>query len=83
MKMLSFHLQGLMFCQETISDGQIVVEAGEADKVQLVLNGVSITNSDGPAIEIRSADKVFLTLAEGSENMLSDGEAYVLAERRG
>ncbi len=64
----------------TISDGQIVVEAGEADKVQLVLNGVSITNSDGPAIEIRSADKVFLTLAEGSENMLSDGEAYVLAD---
>lgn len=43
----------------TISDGQIVVEAGEADKVQLVLNGVSITNSDGPAIEIRSAIKCF------------------------
>ena len=62
-----------------IADGQILVEAGSADKVQLVLNGVSVTNSDGPAIEIRSADKVFLTLAEGSENSLCDGESYTLA----
>ena len=63
----------------TLTDGQIVVEAGDADKVQLVLNGVSVTNSDGPAIEVRNADKVFLTLAEGSDNVLRDGDSYALA----
>ena len=55
------------------SSGSVTVAAGEEDKVQLVLSGVSVTNPDGPAIYVKSADKVFLTLAEGTENTLSDG----------
>lgn len=47
----------------------IRVEAADA-KVQLVLNGVSITNVDQPAIYVTDADKVFLTTAEGTENTL-------------
>ena len=59
----------------SIADGQVVVEAaGGEDKVQLVLNGVSIACSDGPAIYVNQADKVFLTLAEGSQNTLTDGD---------
>ena len=59
-------------------DGQIVVAAADTAKVQLVLDGVTMTNADGPCIFVQSADKVFLTLAEGSENSLADtGEAYV------
>ncbi len=46
----------------------VVVEAGDEDKVQLVLNGVSIVNTDRPCILVESADKVFLTSAEGSDN---------------
>ncbi len=54
------------------SDGQIIVAAEDTAKVQLVLNGVSITNDDGPAILVKTADKVFVTLAEGTENVLAD-----------
>lgn len=54
------------------------IAAGDKDKVQLVLSGASITCPDGPAILIQSADKVFITLPEGTENAVSDG-AYDLA----
>ena len=64
----------------TLDDGQLLVSAGEDDKVQIVLDGVSIHNEDGPAIYIDEADKCFITLAEGSENELSDGEDYELEE---
>ncbi len=44
-------------------EGMIVIEAGQEDKVQLVLENAVLTNEDGPAIYVRSADKVFLTAA--------------------
>ena len=62
-----------------LDDGKLVVNAGENDKVQIVLNGASIHCEDYAAIYIRKADKVFLTLAEGTENVLSDGTDYVLS----
>lgn len=51
-------------------DGSIIVDADEKAKPQLVLDGVTI-NSGFAALEIREADKVFVTLAEGTENILS------------
>lgn len=62
---------GVFLLSGILQDGQILVDAGETDKVQLVLDGVSIHKETGAAIEIRTADKVFITLAPGSENMLS------------
>ena len=60
-----------------LSDGQIVVSAGDADKVQIVLNGVTMTNDDSACILVLTADKVFVTAADGTENTLSDtGAAY-------
>lgn len=64
---------GVFLLSGILQDGQILVEAGDADKVQLVLDGVSIHKETGAAIEIRTADKVFITLAPGSENLLSAG----------
>lgn len=52
-------------------DGQIVVKAGDKDKVQLVLDGVTLTNSKSAAIYVQNADKVFLTLADGKENTIT------------
>ncbi len=54
--------------------GQVVVDAPE-EKVRLILNGVSITSPQGPAIYEKSADKLIITLAEGTENLLTDGAA--------
>ena len=64
----------------TLSDGQLVVDASDDAKVQIVLAGVSIRNEDGPAIYVKNADKCFVTLADGTENTLSDGTDYALEE---
>ena len=61
-------------------EGMILIEAGEEDKVQLVLDNAELTNEDGPAIYVKSADKVFLTAAEGTVNTISDGEDYTLTD---
>lgn len=52
-------------------EGMILVEAGDTDKVQLVLDGAEISNGTNAAIYAREADKLFITLAEGSQNSLS------------
>jgi hypothetical protein len=46
------------------------VNADDTAKVQLVLDGVSITNTDAPAIYVVSADKCFITTTD-SENTLT------------
>ena len=53
-----------------------MVDAGKNAKVFLRLNGVTITCSDDAAIRVDQADKVFLTLAEGTENTVTSGENY-------
>lgn len=66
--------EGTYILSGSLSNGQIQVNATDA-KVQLVLNGVEIHNSSSAAIYVADADKVFVTLAEGSENTVTtDGE---------
>ena len=60
----------------TLTDGSLIVDAGKNAKVFLRLNGVTITSSDDAAIRVNQADKVFLTLAEGTENTVTSGETY-------
>ena len=60
----------------TLTDGSLIVDAGKNAKVFLRLNGVTITCSDDAAIRVNQADKVFLTLAEGTENTVTSGETY-------
>lgn len=62
------------------TDKIITVEAGENDKIQIVLDNANIINSKGPAVYIKSADKVFITLKEGTSNTISDGSDYELIE---
>ena len=44
----------------------IYVEAGEDEKVQLVLDGLTVTNTDFPVIYVKTADKVFITTSGDS-----------------
>lgn len=67
---------GIFVFSGTLSDGSIIVNAGEDDKVQIVLSNATITNSDGPAIYAVDADKVFVTAADQTVNTLSDGSSY-------
>ena len=60
----------------TLNNGTIIVDASKDDKVQLVLDGVSIQSSDYAAIYVKQADKVFVTLADGTVNTLANGGKY-------
>ena len=63
--------EGVYVISGTATDCTITVDADSTAKVQLVLDGVSITNADAPAIYVLSADKVFVTTASGSSNELT------------
>ena len=67
--------EGTYVITGTASDCTITVDAEDA-KVQLVLDGVSITNTDFPAIYVKAADKCFVTAADG-ESTLSVTGSYV------
>ena len=55
---------------------------GDEDKVQLVLSGVTMSNDDSACIFVKNADKVFITLAEGTTNTLSDaGKEYTETDK--
>ena len=60
----------------TLTDGSITVKAYDSSKVWLRLNGVDVTCSDDACLIVDQADKVFLTLAEGSENSFTSGAEY-------
>ena len=61
--------EGVYVISGTATDVTIRVAAEDTDKVQIVLDGVSIENSDSPCIYVVSADKVFVTTV--GENSLS------------
>lgn len=69
--------EGTYILSGTLDNGMVVVNAENTDKVQLVLNGVSINSDTSAAIYVAQADKVFITLAEGSQNSLSNGGEFV------
>lgn len=61
------------------SNGQIVIDAPDDAKVQIVLDGVALSNDSGPCIYASNADKLFVTLAEDTANTLSDGSSWTLS----
>ena len=55
--------------------GQIIVNVGDSDKVQLVFDNANITKDGSAALYVANADKVFVTTVKGTENTLaSTGE---------
>lgn len=59
------------------SDGQIIVNAGDDDKVHLIFDNINLTSQKSAPLYIKNADKVTLTLPEATDNYLSDGTEYV------
>ena len=60
----------------SLTDGYISVDAYDSSKVFIQLAGVEINCSDDACIRVDQADKVFLTLAQGSQNILTSGSTY-------
>ncbi|QUO31691.1 carbohydrate-binding domain-containing protein [Faecalicatena sp. Marseille-Q4148] len=69
--------EGTYILSGSLSNGMVIVEAEDTDKIQIILNGVSISNSQSAALYVRSADKVFITTASGTENILENNGTYV------
>ena len=59
-----------------LADGMLVVDAPDTAKLQIVLNGANITSKTSAALYILEADKVFLTLADGTTNTLANGGSF-------
>ncbi len=62
-----------------LADGQLVVDTEDAEWVTLVLNGVDITSSTSAPLFIENAEAVTITLADGTQNTLTDAVTYVYA----
>ena len=64
----------------SLNDGQVIIDSLDAETVHLVLNGVQISSSTSSPIYVRNAEKTVITLADGTENEVTDGIDYVLEE---
>lgn len=67
--------EGTYVLSGTLENGIIIIDAENA-KVQLVLDGAKINNSELAAVYVREADKVFVTTTEGSENLFINRGTY-------
>ena len=58
-----------------LSEGQLIVDAGDEDEVTIVLNGTSITCSSGSPIYVKNASEVKIKSEENSFNEVIDKRA--------
>ncbi|MBF1006852.1 MAG: carbohydrate-binding domain-containing protein, partial [Lachnospiraceae bacterium] len=71
--------EGVYILSGTYS-GQIIVNVADTAKVQLVLDGVTITNESSAAIYVKEADKVFVTLKDGTTSTLTTSGTFVATD---
>lgn len=68
--------EGTYLLSGTLNDGMIIVNTDKSEKVQLVLDSVTIHSETSAAIYVLQSDKVFLTQTAGSTNTLSNGGTF-------
>lgn len=67
---------GTYLVRGALTDGQLCIDAEDSDKLHIILSGASISTAGAAALYVRAADKVFLTLEDGTSNHLAaSGEA--------
>ena len=67
---------GYYVLEGELTDGSIIVDGYNTSKVWILLDGVSVYCSDDAALIVEQAEKVFLTLQEGTDNFLESGAEY-------
>ncbi len=70
---ITISAEGVYVISGTAKECSIIVDADSSEKVQLVLDGVNITNTDTPAIYVKSADKVFVTTTDSTNQLTVTG----------
>lgn len=60
----------------SLSDGQVVIAAGEEDVVRVILDNAGLTSSTGSPFVVKSANEALVFLEDGSSNSLTDAATY-------
>lgn len=63
--------EGVYVLSGSAKEVTVTVDAVDDAKVQIVLDGVTITNTDSPAVYVKNADKVFVTTLAGTNSTLT------------
>lgn len=71
--------KGIYRVTGSLKDGQLIVNAPKA-KIQLVLDNAEITCNSSSPVCILDCDKTFITLAENSDNSVTDGRSVCTDE---
>ncbi len=77
---VTFTDEGVYVLTGSLSDGQLVVDIDKEDKIQLVLQSVSVTNDSSSALYVKQADKVFVTTGVGTDNSLMTFGEFVAVD---
>lgn len=75
---VTIQTEGVYHLSGNATDAKILILADKSDKITLVLNGLSLTSSDGPAIDCEEAGELIICTAKDTENSLSDSGKYTL-----
>ncbi len=75
--------EGTYIVSGNLSDGQLIVDAAESAKIHLVFDNTEISSADSAPVYIKQADKVFLTLADGTTNILASSSTFAQTEEEG
>lgn len=75
--------EGTYIVSGSCSDGQIIVEVKDKEKVQLVFNGLKLASKTKAPVWVKSGDKVSITLVDGTTSTLEDTAAYADANADG
>ena len=76
-KTVTINKAGTYVLSGNMENAQIIVEVDKTEDVRIILNGVNIHNESSAVIYVKSADKLIMTLKEGTTNTLSGGANYV------
>ena len=71
---------GTYIISGNLDDGRVIVDSDYDDKVILVMNGISISNSVSSPLYIRNAKDTEIVLNESTQNYLSDALTYTYDE---
>ena len=69
---------GTFYFSGTASEANIVVNAGDSDKVNLVFENANITSSKTAVVNGINAKKITINLVQGSTNTFTDGSTYTV-----
>lgn len=72
-KDITLSAEGVYLVKGNATNSSIIVAAPEDAKVQIVLDGVTITNDTTPAIYVKTADKVFVTTTSTTSVLTVNG----------